>query len=65
MNLEEDYKPFVYSGFLFLTLMTATVLGGVDIFGIWLDAMYPIFVLFATASFAIAWIRWQKKERKH
>ena len=65
MNYEKDYKPFAYSGILFLTLMTATVLGGVDTFGIWMDAMYPIFVLFATASFAIAWIRWQNSEEKH
>ncbi len=60
MNLEEDYKPFVYGGILFLLLMTATVLGSIDTVGIWMDAMYPIFVLFATASFAIAWIRWKK-----
>jgi len=65
MNIEEDYKPFVYSGLAFLALMTATILGGVNTFGIWLDAMYPIFVLFASASFAIAWIRWNKLKNRH
>ena len=64
MNFEKDYKPFAYCGVLFLTLMTATVLGGVDTFGIWMDAMYPIFFLFAISGFSISWIRWKRLDEK-
>jgi len=64
MNLEEDYKPFVISGIIFFLCVTVTTLGGIKIVGIWMDAMYPIFILFSTASFAIAWIRWKKINEK-
>lgn len=64
MNLEEDYRPFAISGIILLFAMITTIIGGVDIVGIWMDAMYPIFVLFAVASFAIAWIRWKKQSEE-
>jgi hypothetical protein len=64
MDFENDYKIyFIFGGICFLCAIL-TVFGGVDIMGIWMDAMYPLFLLFSIACFSIGWIRYNKKDKK-
>ncbi len=61
MDLENDYKAyFIFGGFCFLCAILV-IIGGVDTMGIWMDAMYPLFMLFSIACFSIGWIRYNKK----
>jgi len=64
MDLESDYKIyFAFGGICFLCAIL-TIIGGVDTMGIWMDAMYPLFLLFTIACFSIGWIRYNKKDKK-
>ena len=64
MDFENDYKTyFVFGGICFLCAILV-ILGGVDFVGIWMDAMYPLFLLFSIACFSIAWVRYSKKDKK-
>tara|TARA_E500000331_G_C17075895_1_gene634737 strand:- start:38 stop:235 length:198 start_codon:yes stop_codon:yes gene_type:complete len=61
MDFENDYKSyFIFGGICFLCAIIAIV-GGVDRAGIWMDAMYPLFLLFSIACFSIGWIRYNKR----
>ena len=64
MDLERDYRPFLIMGGVSLFCMLVVTLGGVNISGVWMDAMYPIFFLFAIAGFSISWIRWINMHEK-
>ena len=64
MDLERDFKPFLIFGIVFSLCLVMVTLGSIELAGVWMDAMYPIFILFSTASFAIAWIRWKKINEK-
>jgi hypothetical protein len=64
MDLERDYRPFLIMGCVSLFCMLVVTLGGVNISGVWMDAMYPIFFLFAVAGFSISWIRWRNMHEK-
>jgi len=60
MDFEKDYKSyFIFGGICFLCAII-TILGGVEKTGIWMDAMYPLFLLFSIACFSIGWIRYKK-----
>ena len=64
MDFEKDYKSyFIFGGICFLCAII-TIVGGVERTGIWMDAMYPLFLLFSIASFSIGWIRYSKKDEK-
>jgi len=39
-------------------------LGGIELAGMWMAAMYPIFFLFAVAGLSIGWIRWKNLNEK-
>jgi hypothetical protein len=60
MNLEQDYRPFLIFGSICTVSAAAITLGGIDFVGVWMDALYPIIILFAVASLSISWIRWKK-----
>jgi len=64
MDIERDYLPFLIFGIICLLCATAVTIGGFENMGIWMEAMYPIFMLFAVACFAISWIRWKKTTEK-
>jgi len=64
MDIERDYLPFLIFGIICLLCATAVTIGGFEKMGIWMEAMYPIFMLFAVACFAISWIRWKKTNEK-
>ena len=64
MDLERDYMPFLILGIICSLCAAAVSMGGVEKVGVWMDAMYPIFMLFAVACFAISWIRWKKTTEK-
>ena len=64
MDLERDYQPFLVLGIISLICMLAVTLGGISVAGVWMDAMYPIFFLFAVAGFSISWIRWKNLDEK-
>ena len=57
MDLENDYQPFLVIGLISLICMLIVTLGGINVAGVWMDAMYPIFFLFAVSGFSIGWIR--------
>ena len=59
MDLEQDYRPFLIFGIICTASATAVTLGGIGFVGVWMDALYPIIVLFAVASLSISWIRWK------
>jgi len=59
MNLEQDYRPFLIFGIICTVCAAAVTLGGIGFVGVWMDALYPIIVLFAVASLSISWIRWK------
>ena len=47
MDFEKDYKSyFIFGGVCFLCAII-TIVGGVERTGIWMDAMYPLFILFS------------------
>lgn len=58
MDLEKDFRPFLAFGIVSFICMLIVTLGGINVSGVWMDAMYPIFFLFAVAGFSISWIRW-------
>tara|TARA_Y100001970_G_scaffold292149_1_gene432195 strand:+ start:4168 stop:4365 length:198 start_codon:yes stop_codon:yes gene_type:complete len=64
MDLENDYKAYFIFGGICLLCALLTIIGGVDTMGIWMDAMYPLFLLFSIACFSIGWIRYNKKDKK-
>jgi hypothetical protein len=64
MDLERDFKPFLILGIVFSVCLVIVTLGGIELAGVWMDAMYPIFFLFAVASFSISWIRWKNLNQK-
>ena len=64
MDLERDYLPFLVMGIISLICMLTVTLGGIGVAGVWMDAMYPIFFLFAVSGFSISWIRWKKYDEK-
>jgi hypothetical protein len=64
MDLEDEYKSYLFFGTMCLLCSIVVTLGGVDRVGIWMDAMYPLFLLFSIACFSIAWIRYNKKDKK-
>ena len=51
MDLEKDYLPFLIMGLVSLICMLIVNLGGVNVSGVWMDAMYPIFFLLAVSGF--------------
>jgi hypothetical protein len=59
MDLEHDYRPFLIFGIICTVCAAAVTLGGIGFVGVWMDALYPIIVLFAVASLSISWIRWK------
>ena len=62
--MERDYMPFLILG-IFCSLCAAVVsIGGMEKTGIWMEAMYPIFMLLAVGCLAISWIRWKKINEK-
>ncbi len=64
MDFERDYKIyFIFGGICFLCAILVTI-GGIDAVGIWMDAMYPLFLLFSIACFSIGWIRYNQKDKK-
>ena len=64
MDLERDYRPFLAIGSVSLICMLTVTLGGISVAGVWMDAMYPIFFLFAVSGFSISWIRWKRFDEK-
>ena len=64
MDLERDFKPFLILGIVFSVCLVIVTLGGIELAGVWMDAMYPIFFLFAVAGLAISWIRWKNLNQK-
>jgi len=64
MDLENDYLPFLLMGLVSLICMLIVNLGGINVAGVWMDAMYPIFFLLAISGFSISWIRWKKLDEK-
>ena len=64
MDLERDYLPFLVMGIISLICMLTVTLGGIGVAGVWMDAMYPIFFLFAVSGFSIGWIRWKRHHEK-
>ena len=64
MDLERDFKPFLILGIVFSVCLVIVTLGGIELAGVWMDAMYPIFFLFAVAGFSIGWIRWKNLNEK-
>ena len=64
MDLETDYKTYFGFGGVCFLCATAAIVGGIETTGIWMDAMYPLFLLFSIASFSIGWIRYNKKHKK-
>ena len=64
MDLERDYLPFLAIGIVSLICMLTVTLGGISVAGVWMDAMYPIFFLFAVSGFSISWIRWKRLDEK-
>ncbi|MEC8875519.1 MAG: hypothetical protein VYE50_02980 [Candidatus Thermoplasmatota archaeon] len=61
MDIERDYLPLLILGIICSLCATAVTIGGVEKTGIWMDAMYPIFMLLAVACFSISWIRWKNR----
>ena len=59
MDLEHDYRPFLIFGIICTVCAAAVTLGGIGFVGVWMDALYPLIVLFAVASLSISWIRWK------
>ena len=64
MDLEKDYLPFLIMGLVSLICMLIVNLGGINVSGVWMDAMYPIFFLLAVSGFSISWIRWKSLDEK-
>ena len=64
MDFEQDYKTYLIFGGVCFLCANLTIIGGVDTMGIWMDAMYPLFLLFSIACFSIGWIRYNKKDKK-
>ena len=64
MDFENDYKIYLIFGGICFLCAILTIVGGVDTMGIWMDAMYPLFLLFSIACFSIGWIRYNKKDKK-
>ena len=64
MDFEKDYKTYLIFGGICFLCAILTIIGGVDTMGIWMDAMYPLFLLFSIACFSIGWIRYNKKAKK-
>ena len=64
MDLENDYQPFLVIGLISLICMLIVTLGGINVAGVWMDAMYPIFFLLAVSGFSISWIRWKSLDEK-
>ena len=64
MDLEHDFKPFLIFGVAFTLCLVMVTLGGIELAGVWMDAMYPIFFLFAVAGLSISWIRWKNLNEK-
>ena len=64
MDFEKDYKTYLIFGAICFLCAILTIIGGVDTMGIWMDAMYPLFLLFSIACFSIGWIRYNKKDKK-
>jgi len=62
MDLEHDYRPFLIFGIICTVCAAAITLGGIGFVGVWMDALYPIIVLFAIASLSISWIRWKNMD---
>lgn len=60
MDLEQDFRPFLIFGIICTFGAAAVTIGGISFVGVWMDALYPIIVLFAVASLSISWIRWKK-----
>jgi hypothetical protein len=51
MDLEHDYRPFLIFGIICTLCATAVTLGGIGFVGVWMDALYPIIVLFGMTVF--------------
>ena len=64
MDLEHDFKPFLIFGIVFSLCLVMVTLGGIELTGMWMDSMYPIFFLFAVAGLSIGWIRWKNLNEK-
>ena len=64
MDLENDFRPFFAMGLISLICMLIVTLGGINVAGVWMDAMYPIFFLLAVSGFSISWIRWKSLDEK-
>ena len=64
MDLEHDYRPFLIFGIICTVCATAVTLGGIGFVGVWMDALYPIIVLFAVASLSISLIRWKNMDEE-
>ena len=64
MDLENDYQPFLVIGLISLICMLIVTLGGINVAGVWMDAMYPIFFLLAISGLSISWIRWKRLDEK-
>ena len=64
MDLEHDFKPFLIFGIVFSLCLVMVTLGGIELTGMWMYAMYPIFFLFAVAGLSISWIRWKNLNEK-
>ena len=64
MDFENDYKTYLIFGGICFLCAILTIIGGVDTMGIWMDAMYPLFLLFSIACFSIGWIKYNKKDKK-
>ena len=64
MDLENDYQPFLAIGLISLICMLIVTLGGINVAGVWMDAMYPIFFLLAISGLSISWIRWKRLDEK-
>lgn len=64
MDLEKDFRPFLIFGIICTVSAAAVTLGGIGFVGVWMDALYPIIVLFAIASLSISWIRWKNVDEE-
>ena len=61
MDFEKDYKTYLIFGGICFLCAILTIIGGVETMGIWMDAMYPLFLLFSIAGFSIGLIRYKKE----
>jgi hypothetical protein len=64
MDLEHDFRPFLIFGIICTICASTITLGGIGFVGIWMDALYPVFVIFAVGSLSISWIRWKNKDEE-